>query len=120
MIYSNTDASISQLFVLPTLHTNSEGKVESISLEYKLPDGTSIDPINIMTDLGIQFTDDSQIQYFSSPWIVNANSGSHKSNVVEGVYSYTPATPIDISHLNNVTIAYNDLLGNTYFIRWNK
>jgi hypothetical protein len=120
MDYSNTDASLNQLFVLPTLHTNAEGKVVSISLEYKLPDGSSIDPINILTDVMIQFGDDSQNQYFYSPWIVNANTGVHKGNVVEGVYSYTPATPIDISHLQNITIPYNDLLGNTYFISWNK
>jgi len=120
MDYSNIDASLNQLFVLPTLHTNSEGKVASISLEYKLPDGSSIDPINILTDLMIQFSDDSQNQYFNSPWIVNANSGVHKGDVVEGVYSYTPATPIDISHLQNITIPYNDLLGNTYFINWHK
>jgi hypothetical protein len=120
MVYSNTDASVSQLYVLPTLHTNAEGKVTSISLEYKLPDGTSIDPINFLTDLGIQFTDDAQIQYFNSPWICNANTGQHKGEHVEGVFEYTPATPVDISHLNGVTIAYNDLLGNTYFISWSK
>lgn len=118
--YSNNDAGQNQVFVLPTLHTNSEGKVVSISLEYKLPDGSPIDPINILTDLMIQFGDDTQNQYFSSPWIVNANTGTHRSNVVEGVYSYTPASPIDISHLQNITIPYNDLLGNTYFISWNK
>jgi len=120
MDYANNDAALNQLFVLPTLHTNSEGKVESISFEFKLPDGTSIDPINILTDMGVQFTDVSHVQYFNSPWIVNANSGSMRGNVVEGVFSYTPTTPVDISHLINVTIAYNDLLGNTYFITWDK
>lgn len=120
MVYSNTDANVSQLYVLPTLHTNVEGKVTSISLEYKLPDGTAIDPINFLTDLMIQFTDDAQIQYFSSPWICNANTGQHKGEHVEGVFSYIPATPIEISHLAGVTIAYNDLLGNTYFINWSK
>jgi hypothetical protein len=118
--YSNTDASLNQLFVLPTLHTNSDGKVVSISLEYKLPNGSPIDPINILTDLMIQFVDDTQNQYFNSPWIVNANTGVHRSNVVEGVYTYIPDTPIDISHLMKITIPYNDLLGNTYFINWNK
>jgi hypothetical protein len=120
MIYSNTDAGLNQLFVLPTLHTNSEGKVTSISLEYKLRDGTSIDPINFLTDVMIQFTDDVQNQYFNSPWIVNANTGQHKGEHVEGVFTYTPAAPIDISHLTGITIPYNDLLGNTYFISWSK
>jgi hypothetical protein len=89
-------------------------------MEYKLPDGTSIDPINFLTDMGIQFTDDAQLQYFNSPWICNANTGQHKGEHVEGVFEYKPATPVDISHLMGVTIAYNDLLGNTYFISWSK
>lgn len=120
MNYSNIDVSLNQLFVLPTLHTNSEGKVTSISLEYKLPDGTSIDPVNFLTAVMIQFTDDTQNQYFNSPWLVNANTGQHKGEHVEGVFTYTPAIPVDISHLTNITIPYNDLLGNTYFISWSK
>lgn len=102
------------------MNTNSEGKVVSISLDYKLPDGTSIDPVNFLTDIMIQFTDDAQLQYFNSPWIVNENTGKHKGEHVEGVFSYTPTAPIDISHLAKITIPYNDLLGNTYFIVWNK
>jgi hypothetical protein len=120
MIYSNMDASLNQLFVLPTLHTNSEGKVVSISLDYKLPDGSSIDPINFLSDVMIQFTDEAQLQYFHSPWISNENTGIHKGEHVEGVFSYTPSEPIDISHLTTITIPYNDLLGNTYFINWVK
>lgn len=120
LIYSNTDASLNQLFVLPTLHTNSEGKVTSITLEYKLPDGTSIDPINFLTDVMIQFVDDAQNQYFTSPWMANANTGQHIGEHVEGVFTYTPDSPVDISHLTGITIPYNDLLGNTYFINWSK
>jgi hypothetical protein len=118
MIYSNIDAS-NQLFVLPTLHTNNDGKVTSISLDYKLPDGTSIDPINFLTDVMIQLTDDSH-QFFTSPWICNANTGQHKGEHVEGVFEYTPATPVDISNMTGITIVYNDLLGNSYFINWHK
>lgn len=118
--YANTDARQNQLFVLPTLNTNSEGKLVSIKLEYKLPDGSPVDPINILTDIMIQFTDDSGNQYFNSPWLKNEGASIDQCTCVSGVYLYTPDTPVDISHLNRITIPYNDLLGNTYFINWTK
>jgi hypothetical protein len=102
------------------LNTNSEGKVVSIKLEYKLPDGRTIDPVNILTDLMIQFTDDSGNQYFNSPWIKNEGADISKCTCVSGVYLFTPDSPIDISHLKGICIPYNDLLGNTYFINWSK
>lgn len=118
--YSNIDSKKNQLYVLPTLHTNSQGQLVSISLEYKLPDGTSIDPVNIITDVMIQLNDDSGNQYYNSPWLKNENASIEGCNCVNGLFSYTPDIPIDISHLIKITIAYNDLLGNTYFIGWNK
>jgi len=116
----NIDARQNLLFVLPTLHTNSQGQLVSISLEYKLPDGTSIDPVNILTDIMIQLNDDSGNQYYYSPWLKNENAGIEECNCVNGLFSYTLDKPVDISHLIKITIPYNDLLGNTYFINWHK
>ncbi len=45
--YSNNDVNLNQVFVLPTLHTNNEGKVVSVSLEYKRPGRSTVDPVNI-------------------------------------------------------------------------
>ena len=118
--YSNNDVKLNQIFVLPTLHTNTEGNVVSVSLEYKLPDGSPIDPVNILTDVGLYFYNDSNQQYHSSPWLRNEGASIDHCICVSGVYSYAPETPIDISHLVRITIAYNDLLGNTYFINWDK
>jgi hypothetical protein len=120
MDYSNIDASHNHLFVLPTLHTNSEGKLTSISLEYKLPNGTTVDPINIMTDVMIQFTDEAGNQFFTSPWLKNENASIENCTCASGVFSYSPSDPIDITNLTGITIPYNDLLGNTYFISWRK
>jgi hypothetical protein len=117
--YSNNEVQ-NQVLILPTLHTGSDGKLASISLEYKLPDGNTIDPINILTDVMIQFNDDSENQYYDSPRLKNEGASLEHCNCVHGVFSYTPDKPVDISHLNKITIAYNDLLGNTYFINWNK
>ena len=118
--YSNTDSRKNLLFVLPTLHTNSQGQLVSISLEYKLPDGTSIDPVNIINDVMVQFTDDSDNQYYHSPWLKNENASIEQCTCVRGLFSYIPDIPVDISNLKGITIPYNDLLGNTYFISWQK
>jgi hypothetical protein len=117
--YSNNEVQ-NQVFILPKLHTDSDGKLVSISLEYKLPDGTSIDPINILTDVMIQLTNDSGVQYFDSPRLKNEGASLEGCNCISGVYSYTPDTPVDISHLASINIGYNDLLGNSYSIIWNK
>lgn len=118
MEYSNNDADQNLMFVLPTLHTNSEGKVVSVSLEYKLADGSPIDPVNILTDIMIQFSDGSGNQYFNTPWIRYEGASTSGCNCVTGVFTFTPDSPVDISNLKNITIPYNDILGNTYFIAW--
>ena len=117
--YSNNEVQ-NQVFVLPTLNTNSEGKLVSIKLEYKLPDGSPVDPMNILTDIMVQLNDESGNQYFDTPWLKNEGADISKCTCVNGVFLYTPGSPVDISHLLKIVIAYNDLLGNTYFINWNK
>jgi hypothetical protein len=118
--YSNIDSRQNLLFVLPTLHTNNQGQLVSISLEYRLPDGTSIDPVNIVTDVMIQLNDDLGNQFYNSPWLKNKDASIEGCNCVNGLFSYTLDVPIDISRLLKITIPYNDLLGNTYFINWHK
>jgi len=118
--YSNIDARQNLLFVMPTLNTNSKGELVSVDLEYKLPDGTSIDPVNILTDVMIQLNDDDGRQYFDSPRLLNKDDNTEGCDCVNGLFSYTPDTPVDISSLKRLIIAYNDLLGNTYIVDWNK
>jgi hypothetical protein len=118
--YSNNEME-NRVLILPTLHTNSEGKLVSISLDYKLADGTSVDPINILTDVMIQFSNDQGVQYSDSPRLKNEGTSlEHCSNCIFGVYSYTLDTPMDISHLDKIVIGYDDLLGNSYIIDWSK
>lgn len=118
--YSNNEME-NRVLVLPTLHTNSEGKLVSVSLEYKLADGTSIDPVNMLTDVMLQFFNDQGAQYFDSPRLKNeGTSVEHCSNCIFGVYSYTPDTPMDISNLDRIAIGYDDLLGNSYNVDWSK
>ena len=120
MDYSNIDAKKNLIFVIPTLHTNSEGKLVSVSLEYKLPNHKTINPVNILTDVMIQLNDDSNNQFYTSPRLINMNAEMQGCDCVKGLFTYTFASPLDISTLKRITIAYSDLLGNPYLINWNK
>ena len=115
--YYNIDVEHSLLFVIPTLHTNSEGKLVSISLEYELPDGTTINPANILSDVSIGLVDASRNSLHDSPRLINKLTEGDDC-CVEGLFFYTLNTPLDISELAQVFIGYSDLLGNTYIINW--
>ena len=119
--YSNIDATQNLMIVIPTLHTNNEGKLVSISFEYKLTDNTTIDPVNILTDVGVQLSDSIGNQFYTSPKLINMYANVNGcGSCVKGLFSYTLSTPLDISALKNVSVSYNDLLGNLYAANWNK
>lgn len=110
--FSNIDAKCNLMIVVPTLHTNTEGKLVSFSLEYRLPDGSPVsNPENIIIQLGVQLEDITAHQIWWSPWLspFPLPDGSFYS-----IYSYTLPSPIDISTLFKVRIGYTDMLGNEY------
>jgi hypothetical protein len=106
--YSNIDAQYNLVIVSPTLHTNSDGKVTSITFEYKLPNGTTINPASMLTNVMVQCTDKQMTQFYNSP----------KLTVASGLMTLTPSSPIDISTLTGIDVWYDDLLGNQYNIIW--
>jgi hypothetical protein len=105
--YSNINCKYYMVLVIPTLHTNSEGKLVSISLEYKLPDNvTTVDPVNILTEVGLQFGNPEM--FYNSPSL----------SIKTGFTNINLSTPLDISSLHHIDIGYYDLLGNQYDIIW--
>jgi hypothetical protein len=106
--YSNIDAKYNLVIIAPTLHTNSEGKLTSITFEYKLPNGTVINPASMLTNVMVQCTDSQMHQFYNSTHIM---AGSDFSVI-------NLDTPLDISLLNGMDIWYDDLLGNQYNIIW--
>jgi len=106
--YSNINCKYYMVLVVPTLHTNSEGKLVSISLEYKLPDNiTTVDPVNILTEVMVQLSNPEM--FYNSPWL----------SIKTGFTNINLSTPLDISSLHHIDIGYFDLLGNQYDIIWN-
>jgi len=106
--YSNIDVKYNLVIIAPTLHTNNEGKLTSLSFEYKLPEGTVINPANMLTEVMVQFCTNTMGQFYNSPRLT-ASSGFSVINF---------DTPLDISSLFQIDIWYNDLLGNKYDIIW--
>lgn len=105
--YSNISSKYYLVLIIPTLHTNEEGKLVSISLEYKLPDNKSIvNPINLLTSVMVHLGNPQE--FYNSPWLTNET----------GFTVINLGAPLDISSLHHVDIFYDDILGNQYDIIW--
>lgn len=113
--FSNIDAKKNLVMVVPTLHTNSEGKLTSFTLEYKLPNGKIINPENILSDVSLHLGGNNGKVIYESPWLSKYISGG---NHVLGIYSHSLEKPVDITGLTSIVVGYNDMLGNCYDAWW--
>jgi len=116
--FSNIDARYNLMYVLPTLYTDSEGRLTSITMEYRMPDGSPVAPENIMANVMVQLNDAQLFQFFSTPRLTHIQRFIDWGGWREGIYTFSTEGPIDISALETVDIVYEDVLGNDYFIRW--
>ena len=105
--YSCVDVKFNLINIIPTLHTNTDGKVTSITFEYRLTNGKEIPPSNILTEVAIGMEDNSTYQFYFSQKRLTAETG---------FTVFTPDAPIDISTLYKMYVDYDDLLGNTYVL----
>jgi len=105
--YSNIDVKNNLVIVIPTLHTNNEGKLTSIYFDYTLPNGTIINPTCMLTGVMVQLSN-NQGQFYCSPRLTSST----------GLTVLTLDTPIDTSSLCQMDLWYDDLLGNSYDIIW--
>jgi len=106
--YSNIDVKYNLVIVIPTLHTNSEGKLISITFDYNLSDGTVINPASMLTNVWVQLGDNQYNQFYNSDRLTS----------ITGFNELTLNTPLDIDSLYHVDLWYDDLLGNCYDIIW--
>ncbi len=108
--YSSVDMQYNLVIVSPTLHTNSEGKLTSITFEYKLPDGTVINPASVLTNVMVQLSNSQYHQFYVNDKV--------KLTSLTGFNELKMETPVDISQLYKIDLWYDDLLGNQYDIIW--
>jgi hypothetical protein len=113
--YSNIDAKYFMAIAAPTLHTNSEGKLVSISVTYTLSDGSTVDPASFITNLQFLLHDSTgaMLGQYGSMY-----ESIPTSSTITDFNDYTLPAPIDILRLLSVSVNYNDLLGNEYNTSW--
>jgi hypothetical protein len=112
--YSNIDAKYYLVIASPTLQTDNEGKITSVTVEYKLPNNTIVDPEDFVTILQLQFQkkDGSRLEMGSLYEAVESNRR------IKDIKNITLDTPFPISDLSGLSVNYNDFLGNEYDVTW--
>lgn len=118
--YANINAFSNLVMIVPTLHTNNEGLLTSISLEYQLINGTVLDnPSNMVTNVTAQIV--NQITGASYDiWNGSVAAGpTSRLSIETGFGAIVPDSPVNISPFDMVALWYEDLLGNYYAIIWN-
>ena len=113
--YSNVDTKYYMLVPVPTLHTDGHGKVTSVTLEYHLPDNSSVDPTNFVYQVALIFggADGGTIlrqigTIYESP----------EAKTWTELYNFTVSPSIDLSSIGGLCVCYTDLIGNQYQISW--
>lgn len=112
--FSNIDAKYYLVIASPTLNTNNEGMITSVSVEYILPDNTIVDPENYVTILQLQFQnkDGSRLE------IGGLYESVQSKITIKDLTNITVTNPIPLSNLDGLSVNYNDVLGNEYNVLW--
>ncbi len=112
--FSNIDARYYLVIASPTLHTNNEGMITSVTIDYILPDNTIVDPENYVTTLQLQFQnkDGSRLE-LGGPY-----ESVQTKITLKDLTNITLKNPIPISNLDGLSVNYNDILGNEYNVVW--
>jgi len=112
--YSGVDAEYFFVLAIPTVHTNENNEVISVSVEYRDIEGELINPENFVYQSMVQLGgNNTQLGQVGSIW----ESPRAKTNTE--LYNFVLAQPIPLTDLYTVGVCYVDLVGNSYTIRFN-
>jgi hypothetical protein len=114
--YSNVDVEYFFLLAVPTIHTNADNEVVSVTVEYRYMNGELVDPENFVYQTMVQLngSNANQICQIGTLW----ESPEAKSNTE--LYNFEVQNPFPVSQLSSVTVCYLDLVGNAYNIGYIK
>ncbi len=102
------------IFAEPTVHTNSNGDITSVSVNYKRFDDSSVNPDNFIYLIQLQLAaNNQQINMGASLY-----SGQDQSKMDK--YNFVLPTPMSSTTQFYICAYYQDLLGNEYNIIWEK
>jgi hypothetical protein len=115
LLYSKVDAKYFLVQALPTVHTNGNNEITSISVEYKDMQGEKINPENFVYQTMVQLNNGvKQLEQIGALW----ENPEAKTNTE--LYNYIPKTKINESELTGINVCYLDLVGNSYNIVFRK
>ncbi|MFA7629980.1 MAG: hypothetical protein WCY99_04955, partial [Candidatus Neomarinimicrobiota bacterium] len=117
--YSNEGVLPYLIIPVPTIHTNNEGNLSSVSLTYRFPDGTEADPGLLFNDLSLQFDGSNGDQEEGGRMFTIGNLFDESMRDID-FYEISVSPPRDISGLLRVSTCCTDLLGNSYEFTWFK
>jgi hypothetical protein len=115
LLYSKVDAKYFFILSLPTIHTNDNNEITSISVKYMDFNGNTINPENFIYQTMVQLNNGgNQLEQIGTLW----ESPGAKTN--NELFNFVSTRKIKISELTNINVCYLDLLGNSYNISFRK
>jgi len=115
LLYSKVDAKYYFVLALPTVHTNDNNEITSISIEYKDMRGETINPENFVYQTMVQLNNGgSQLEEIGGLW----ENPEAKTNTE--LYNFVSSNKINESELTVINVCYLDLVGNSYNINFRK
>jgi hypothetical protein len=112
--YSTVCPKIYLIFPEPTLHTNSNGDITSISVNYKSFDDRTVNPDNFIYLIQIQLMAGDQVISLGASLYSNQDPSELDK------YNFVLTTPLSPTSLFQIDAYYQDMLGNEYNILWDK
>ena len=112
--YSNVCPKHFLIIPEPTLHTNANNEVVSVSIDYKLPDHSNVIAENFVYLVQLHIIGQNMTMLYE----VGGLFTSPDTNPNVEKYNFTLPTPIPLSKITNVGVNYQDLLGNEYDTGW--
>ncbi len=110
--YSNINAKHFFILAEPTVHTNNQNEIISISVEYRDMGNSIVKAENYVYQTMLQLSGNQgkQLCQIGTLW----ENPEAKSNTE--IYDFVLPSPIPLSDLQNLSVCYLDLIGNAYNI----
>lgn len=115
--YANAGVEAFLLNAIPTISCNAEGRLSSIDVQYRLPDGSPVDPDLLITDISFEF---ENTEPGDNARMFNIGEIYDLKDAREGMdFRSVDVSPArDITGLFRINVRYTDLLGNGYNSVW--
>lgn len=111
--YANISAKHFLILAKPTIHTNSNNEIVSVTIDYRDTENNPITAENYVFQTQVTLDGpQAQLRQMGALW----ENPEAKTNT--DLYSFTLPAPLPMSQLSSLSVMYLDLIGNSYNIRY--